>query len=175
MLTIKDIRLPLVAFWLGAAIFFSAAVAPNVFRVLGAYGNAFGQPRALELAGIIVSLTLSVVNTGGFVISVLSLLVAFAYRKTYGGRVFILQNVLIGIVAIASGVGEWVIAARMRNLRHSMRLPFDQMDLNDPGRVLFQTLHGYSVATLSVAMIAALLVILLMVFARGKATQTPTR
>lgn len=175
MTIIDKIRMSLLAAWLGVAIFFSATVAPNVFRVLAAYRDAFGQPKALEMAGVIVSQTLSVVNTSGFVISVLSLLVTFALRKIYRRGSFIIQSFLIGVVVIATGVGEWYIAPRMRNLRYAMRLPLDQMALNDPDRVLFQTLHSYSVAALSVAMIAAVLVILLMVLSQGRTTSISTK
>jgi hypothetical protein len=79
------------------------------------------------------------------------------------------------IVAIATGLGEWVIAARMRGLRAAMHGQIDQIPLNDPNRMAFAVLHGYSVAALSVAMIAAALVIVPMVLTRGKASPLPTK
>jgi hypothetical protein len=45
----------------------------------------------------------------------------------------------------------------MRGLRSAMGVPIDQVAISDPLRVAFQTLHGYSVAALSVAIIAALI------------------
>jgi hypothetical protein len=45
----------------------------------------------------------------------------------------------------------------MRGLRAAMAVPIDQVAISDPLRVAFQTLHGYSVAALSVAIIAALI------------------
>lgn len=162
MSILNNIRLLLLGSWLGSAIFFSAAVAPNVFRVLGAFDTAYGERNAGLLAGTIVSLTLSVVNTSGVVVSLLLLLAGFVLRKAYRRLNFILQNVVLSIVGVASSVGEWIIAARMRDLRHAMLLPIEQMDINDPSRVLFQTLHGYSVAALSVAMIAAMIAFFIM-------------
>ena len=154
MLTyINSLRTLLLGAWLGAAIFFSAVVAPAAFRVV----RGFNLQNAGEIAGGIVSNALAVVNVSGFVVSLFSLLVAFAFRKNYGRIGFILQNVLLGIVAIACGIGEWVIATKMRGLRQAMRLPIDQISPNDPGRIVFQALHGYSVAALSIAIIAALI------------------
>jgi hypothetical protein len=50
----------------------------------------------------------------------------------------------------------------------------DQVPLTDPNRIAFAALHGYSVAALSVAMIATLVLILVMVGAREKAVALPT-
>jgi hypothetical protein len=152
------IRILLLSLWIGAAIFFSAVVAPTAFRVLRAYN----LPNAGEIAGAIVNQALGVVNTAGFIISLLLLALAFPFRTNYSRTRFILQNVLLGVIAISTGIGEWVIAAKMRTLRAAMSLPIDRIDLSDPGRVAFQTLHGYSVAALSVAIIAALIAFFVM-------------
>ena len=171
MNVITQIRTMLLAAWLGVAIYFSAVVAPSAFSAL----RSFGLVNANEIAGTIVTRTLSVVNVSGVFLSLLVLITAFAVRNTYKRTVLILQNVLLAIIALATGVGEWVIAARMRGLRAAMHGQIDQVPLTDPNRIAFAALHGYSVAALSVAMIAALLAILLMIFARGKATPTPTQ
>lgn len=153
MSTLNNIRLLLLASWLGAAVFFSAAVAPSAFRVL----RAFNLPNASEIAGAIVTRTLSVVNTSGFILSVLLLITAFVLKEGYGRRAFILQTVLLVIVAVTTGVGEWVIAAKMRGLRAAMHTTIDQIPVGDPSRVAFDALHGYSVTALSIAIIAALI------------------
>jgi len=128
-------------------------VAPSAFQV----SRAFNLPNAGEVAGSIVTRTLSVVNISGFVISLLLLVLAFALRKTYSRGAVIAQVVLLALVALSTAVGEWVIAARMRGLRTAMAIPIDQVSMSDPLKVAFQTLHGYSVAALSVAIIAALI------------------
>ncbi len=153
MSTLNHIRLLLLASWLGAAVFFSAAVAPSAFRVL----RAFNLPNASEIAGAIVTRTLSVVNTSGFILSVLLLLIAFALRQSYAPGVFILQSVLLVILGVTTGLGEWVIAAKMRGLRAAMHTNIDQIPPGDPSRVAFDALHGYSVTALSIAIIAALI------------------
>lgn len=155
---LHKIRILLLSLWIGAAIFFSAVVAPTAFRVL----RAFNLPNAGEIAGTIVNQALGVVNTAGFIISLLLLALVFPFRRNYNRTRFIIQNLLLGVIAISTGIGEWVIAAKMRSLRAAMSLPIDRIDLSDPGRVAFQTLHGYSVAALSVAIIAALIAFFVM-------------
>ena len=150
---INQLRLFLLAAWLGAAIYFSAVVAPSVFGVL----RSFSLTNANEIAGTIVTRTLSVVNTSGFIVSLLLLLTAFALRKNYGRTPFILQIALLMIIAVATGLGEWVIAARMRGLRAAMHGQIDQVALSDPNRIAFAALHSYSVSALGIAIIAGLL------------------
>jgi hypothetical protein len=160
----------LIAAWLGIAIYFSAVVAPSAFGVL----RSFGLSNASEIAGTIVSRTLSAVNKSGLVVTLLLLVSAPAVRKYYGRWSFILQSVLVATVAILTASGEWVIAARMRGLRAAMKGQIDQVAFTDPNRIAFAALHTYSVAALSLAMIAALVVILLMVVSRERLVTTPT-
>jgi hypothetical protein len=161
---INYLRISLLSAWLGAAIYFSAVVAPNVFGVL----RSFSLPNANEIAGTIVTRTLSVVNTSGFILGLLLLITTVALRKRYRRASFVVQLVLTIIVAGATGLGEWVISARMRLLRAAMHGQIDQVAPTDPTRVAFAALHGYSVATLGTAMMAAVVVILLMISSRGK-------
>ena len=165
---INNVRKVLLAAWLGTAIYFSVVVAPSAFSVL----RSFSLPNANEIAGTLVTRTLSVVNTSGFFLSLLLLITALGVKECYGRVSFILQNILLLIVALGTGLGEWVIAARMRGLRAAMHGQIDQLPFGDPNRLAFAALHGYSVAALSVAMIAAVLVIVLLVLARGKLLPT---
>ena len=57
---IRTLRLLLLGMWLGAAIFFGAAVAPALFGVLRGAGLA----NANELAGSIVTRLLGFINKG---------------------------------------------------------------------------------------------------------------
>lgn len=151
-------RLILLAVWFGAALFFGAVVAPAAFGVL----RSFGLPNASEIAGSIVTRSLSVVNLAGFVIALL-LLVTVILRRNYSSRLsFIVECICLGIIALATGVGHWFIAARMRALRAAMVLPIDQIGADDARRIAFNNLHGYSVNALSLAMIAALVAMVLM-------------
>jgi hypothetical protein len=149
----------LLACWFGAALFFGAVLAPAAFGVL----RSFGLPNANEIAGSIVTRSLSVLNIAGFVVALL-LLVTLIVRRNASGRVsFLIECIGLGLIALATGMGHWFIAARMRALRAAMVLPIDQIAADDSRRVAFNNLHGYSVNALGLAMIAALVVMFLMV------------
>jgi Domain of unknown function (DUF4149) len=151
------VRVLLIALWLGAAVFFSAAVAPSVFAVL----RSFHLSNANEIAGTIVTRTLSVVNTGGFLIGLLLLASASLHRRTTTRRALRAEWVALLLVTITTGVGQWIIAARMLQLRAAMGRPVDEVAQNDPVRVAFNSLHGYSVGALSIGILAGLLALLL--------------
>lgn len=148
----NNVRLFLLGLWLGAAVLFSAVVAPTSFRVL----RGFNLANAGEIAGTIVSHTLSVVNISGFFLSLVLMVIAFGLRRNYSRGRLSAQIVLLAIMAVTTASGEWIVAARMRALRAAMIVPIDQVSLSDPKRVAFAALHGYSVAALGVAIIAAL-------------------
>src|SRR5437763_12126352 len=86
---VRDVRLLLIALWLGGAVFFSATVAPTAFSVLRARNVVYAN----EAAGTIVTRTLSVINTGGFIIALLLLAGAFLFRKNATRRAFLLETV----------------------------------------------------------------------------------
>ena len=147
---LQDLRVLLLAIWLGAALFFSAVVAPAAFSVL----RGSQVPNAGELAGSIVNRALTVVNTGGFILGLVVLVTSLLLRRN---RLWIFETLSLGIMVIATGVAQWIIAARLHSLRASMVLPVDQIPVADPRRVAFNNLHGYSVTALAIAMIAALI------------------
>jgi hypothetical protein len=150
--------LVLLAMWFGAALFFSAVVAPAAFGVLRSYG----LPNASELAGGIVTRSLSVVNVAGFVVALVLLATLFLRRSSAGRGSFIVEAVCLVLIALGTAVGHWVIAARMRAIRAALELPIDQIAADDSRRIAFNSLHGYSVNALSLAMIAALVALVLM-------------
>ncbi|MDT4895491.1 MAG: hypothetical protein QOH25_568 [Acidobacteriota bacterium] len=152
-----DVRLLLIALWLGGAVFFSATVAPSAFGVL----RARGIPYANEAAGSIVTRSLSVVNTSGFILALLLLLSAFLFRQGTKRRALLAEIISLALLAICAGVGQWIIAARMIALRGAMGRPIDDVAADDPLRVSFNNLHSYSVTALSVGIIAAAVALLL--------------
>lgn len=155
--TFGGVRVLLIALWLGAAVFFSAAVAPNVFAVL----RSFHLTNANEIAGTIVTRTLSIVNTGGFLIALVLLLTAFLFRRTTTPRALRAEVFSLLALALMTGLGQWVIAGRMLMLRTAMGRPVDEVAQSDPLRVAFNSLHGYSVGALSVAMIFGIVALIL--------------
>lgn len=158
MSMLSSTRIVLLAIWFGAALFFSVVVAPAAFGVLRSYG----LPNASEIAGGIVTRSLSIVNVSGFLIAFLLLLTLFAGRGPLGRWSLIAETICLSLIVIATGLGHWLIAARMRALRVAMSLPIDQIAVDDPRRIAFNSLHGYSVNALGLAMIAALVALVLM-------------
>ncbi len=149
---IDSIRFGLVAAWTGAAIFFSATVAPAAFGVL----RGAQVPNADEWAGAIVSRVLGVVNLSGFVVALLALLLGLALRQESKRGLFIMETVLLSLVALTTGAGQWIIDARMKALRAVAGRPLAELAKTDAVRVAFDQLHSYSVIVLSIGMLAAL-------------------
>jgi len=152
MALMTDFRSFLIALWLGAAIFFSAAVAQSAFAVLP----------SRELAGAVVNRTLSILNYGGIVIGLI-LLASSIVRKGKVSRVklWIEQGLLLFLTA-ACAFGQFVVGARLHDLREKIGRPIDEVAVDDPLRVAFGALHGYSVLVLAFAMLAALIVYFLL-------------
>jgi hypothetical protein len=155
MTLIDNLRAILLSLWLGAALFFSVAVAPNVFAVL----RGFALVNANEIAGSIVTRTLAVINVAGFIMGLLVLLLTISLKKRFGMISLVLQILSVAVLITTTGLGQWVIAARMRALRAAMGT-IDLVPLSDPRHIAFTQLHVYSVTVMGVAMIAAIIGIL---------------
>ena len=148
---IKQLRLLLLGLWLGAAIFFGAAVAPALFNVLRGAGLA----NANELAGSIVTRLLGFINQGGVEIALFLFVTAFFVNRTRSRLARTAEVISIAIMAIMTGVSNWFISARMLALRASMGT-IDQVSPADARRIEFDTLHRYSVRVMGVALVAGL-------------------
>ena len=148
---IRQLRLLLLGMWLGAAIFFGAAVAPALFGVLR---NA-GLANANELAGSMVTRLLQFINRGGFEIALFLFVTSFFVHRHRRPVAQVAEVISTAIMAIMTGVSHWIISARMSALRASMGL-IDQVPPADPRRVEFDSLHRYSVMAMGVAIIAGL-------------------
>lgn len=145
---LSDIRLLLIGLWLGAACFFSFAVAPSAFGVLP----------TRELAGSMVSRTLMIVNLSGLIIGLILLATSFFKQTGINPFWFWTERFLLVILTLACAAGQFVIALWLSLLRGQLGRPIDEVPLEDPLRIQFNNLHQYSVWVLAAAMIAALLV-----------------
>jgi hypothetical protein len=149
---VADLRTLLLALWLGAALFFSFAVAQSAFAVLP----------SRELAGSVVNRTLAIVNYSGLVIGLFLLVSSFISRKGVNRKRLWAEQILLSLLSAACFVGQFVIGARLHSLREQMSGPIDQLAADDPLRVAFNSLHGYSVIILLAAMIAAMIAFFLL-------------
>jgi len=142
--------------WLGAAIFFAAVVAPAAFAAL----RSFQVANMSEIAGTIVTRALSVINVSGFLIGLLLLVLTVIVERKNIKASFLAGTFALTLMTLATAVGQWVIAARMRGLRLAM-VAIDQVSADDPRRIAFNNLHRYSVISLLVAMLVAVAAIIL--------------
>jgi len=144
---ITDIRLLLLGIWLGAAVFF-IAVAQSAFAVL---------PQR-ELAGAVVNRTLTILNISGIAIAVLLLVMSLIAAKHSNRLLLWIDRLLLVVIAAACAVGQFVIGLMLISVRAQMGgKPIDEIAVDDPLRIQFNNLHGYSEAVLMAAMIAALI------------------
>ncbi len=147
-----DIRRLLLILWLGAACFFSFAVAPSAFAVLP----------SREIAGAIVSRTLVIVNYSGLIVGLI-LLASSLVRQTNVNRFQLLaERLMLLILTLACAAGQFVIALWLSLLKGQIGRPIDEVAVDDPLRVQFNNFHQYSVWVLATAMIAALVAYFLM-------------
>ena len=151
--SLNYVRLILLGMWLGAAIYFSAVVAPSAFAVLRSYQSF----NAGEIAGTIVNRNLAAINMSGFVIGVVLFVTGLIRFRRVPLPSFMIELVSVAALGLTTAIGNWIIAPKLRALRLTLQAPIDQLTVTDPRRISFDKLHAYSVKALSVAMIAALL------------------
>jgi hypothetical protein len=144
---LANVRLLLIGLWLGAAVFFSFGIAPGAFAVLPTH----------ELAGMMVSRSLLIINIGGLIIGLI--LLASSFVGAVGANRFLLwtERFSLLILTAACAVGQFVIGLWLTFVKAEMGKPIDEIALDDPLRLKFNNLHEYSVWVLVAAMIAALI------------------
>lgn len=143
---LSDIRILLLGLWLGAACFFSFAVAPGAFAVLP----------SRESAGALVNRTLAIINYGGLIIGLILLASSYVSQRQINRLRLRLEQAALFLFAAACAFGQFVIAARLHNIHEQIGRPIDELAADDSLRVAFNDLHAYSVSVLSAAIIAAL-------------------
>jgi hypothetical protein len=137
----------LLSAWLGAALFFSAATAPALFRVLP----------SRTLAGAVVGRTLPVVFVSGTVIGLVIAVLAWRAASPAYGRAVV--AVSAAGVAVLRSVAQFAIGARIGRLRASLDTTLESLPAGDPVRAEFGRLHALSVACLGLAMLLAIIVL----------------
>ncbi len=143
MKIITNIRLLLIALWLGAAIFFGFSLAKSAFEILP----------SREMAASVVSANLSVLNYAGLIIGVIMLLSSFISAK---GVVGWIERVLLLIFTIACAIGQFVILYQISHIRAEVGRPIEELSTSEPLRIAFDSLHQYSIWVSVTAMIVAL-------------------
>jgi len=100
--------------WIGGIIFFAFVLAPTLFTVL---------PSA-QLAGDVVSPTLSKLHAIGLVCGLIFLLASAMYnwKRYFEPRLFAATHILIALMLALTAVSEFAITARMRTLRAQLEM-----------------------------------------------------
>ncbi len=140
----SNIRLLLLAIWLGAAFFF-IAVAQSAFAVL---------PQR-ELAGAVVNRTLGVLNYAGLAIAVVLILSSLVGAGKVNKFWLWIERFLLLALAAACAIGQFGIGLWLASVRAQMGRPIDEVAADDPLRIQFTMLHEYSVWVLFAGMAAA--------------------
>ena len=142
----SDIRLLILAIWLGAAVFF-----------IGVAQSAFAVLPSRELAGSVVNRTLAILNYSGMVISLVMIATSLIATSRVNRLWLWVERFLLLVVAAACAVGQFVIGFWLSSIRLQLGRPIDDVAVDDPLRIQFNALHEYSVWVLFAGMIAALI------------------
>jgi hypothetical protein len=168
---LSDFRALLIGLWLGAACFFSFAVAPSAFIVL----RSLEVANANEAAGAIVNQTLMILNLSGVAISLILLLTSLVKRPLIAPVWIWLERFLLVLLMLACAAGQFVIAWWMSSIRAQIGKPLAEAAADDPLKIQFDKLHQYSVWVLMGAMIVALVLFFLIGRKSGKNVVTETK
>jgi hypothetical protein len=150
---LSNTRLLLLGLWLGAAVFFSFAVAPGAFGVLENLQIANSR----SVAGEIVSRNLMIINLSGLIIGLIVLASSFAGSALANRFALWTERIMLLILTLACAVGQFVIALWLRFVKAEIGKPIDEIAIDDPLRIKFNNLHEYSVWILIAAMVAAII------------------
>ena len=128
----RSLRIIVIALWLGAIVYFAAAVAPNVFAVL--------TPKmgGRALAGDIVGRALAVLHYFGMACALVFLLLGMR-RLTNAG------NALVLVMLVLTGISQFVLTPRIHAIR--ARGEIEGVPAGDPARRDFDFLHKLSTTT----------------------------
>jgi hypothetical protein len=141
--------------WLGSMVFFSFAVAPSAFASLP----------SRQLAGILVTSTISKVESLGIVMGPVLLVLLVATRKR-GERIYsatAVRAALLATMTVSAAISKYFITPSMVTLRNNMPNGIDNIPATDPMKVQFDSLHNYSVGLMSVALFAGMAALFLTV------------
>jgi uncharacterized membrane protein len=130
--------------WVGGIIFFAFVLAPTLFTVL-----------PVQLAGNVVSPSLTKLHWIGLVAGAVFLLCSLAYnRMKYGQfRLFSPSQVLIAMMLLLTAVSQFFLAPRMRELRAGPDAA--------SAREQFTSLHQWSTRAESGVLLLGLMVVAL--------------
>ena len=139
------LELALVSCWIGAALLFTAVVAPAAFAALP----------SRTLAGALVGRVLPVL----FVAGLLTGIAVLAAEYASGRRGMFAPRVLgAAALTLSCGIAQLAVAPRIERLRASIGGSLEALAADDARRAAFGRLHAFSVGWLAVGGVAAVVV-----------------
>lgn len=138
--------------WIGGIIFFAAAVAPTVFKVLP----------TRHLAGAVVTRSLGILHWMGIVCGIVFLITSMLNSYSARGAAHALapRHVLVYIMLALTVISQSVVSAKMAALRAAMG-EIDLVPIADARRIAFNQLHTWSTRLESGVLILGLVVLFL--------------
>src|SRR5882762_4664168 len=133
--TLRTLMLLALIAWIGGIIFFSFVLAPTVFTVLP----------SREMAGNVVSRSLTSLHWIGLISGVVFLICSLAYNqmKLAQLKLFSAAHVFVLLMLALTLVSQFGITPRMHTLRAEMGT-IDNLSLTDGRRMEFDRLHAWS-------------------------------
>jgi len=138
--------------WIGGIIFFAAAVAPTVFKVLP----------TRHLAGAVVTRSLGILHGMGIVCAIVFLATSMLHSYSARGAAHPLapRHLFVYIMLALTVISQFVVSAKMAALRASMG-EIDLVPIADARRIVFNQLHTWSTRLESGVLILGLVVLFL--------------
>lgn len=121
--------------WIGGIIFFAAAVAPTVFKVLP----------TRHFAGAVVTRSLGILHWMGIICGVVFLVTSMVniYLTRGAAHPFAVRHLLVYVMLVLTAISQFIVSSRMAELRAAMG-EIDLVAVGDARRVLFNQLHAWS-------------------------------
>ena len=138
--------------WIGGIIFFAAAVAPTVFKVLP----------TRHLAGAVVTRSLGTLHWMGIVCAIVFLITSMlnSYSTRGVAHPLAVRHVFVYVMLALTVVSQFVVSAKMAALRAAMG-EIDLVPIADARRIAFNQLHAWSTRLESGVLILGLIVLFL--------------
>jgi len=138
--------------WIGGIIFFAAAVARTVFKVLPTH----------HLAGAVVTRSLGILHWMGIVCAIVFLITSMLHTYSARGAAHPLapRHVLVYVMLVLTLISQFVVSAKMAALRAAMG-EIDLVPIADARRIAFNQLHAWSTRLESGVLILGLIVLFL--------------
>jgi uncharacterized membrane protein len=152
MSVLRFFMLLALAIWIGGIIFFAAAVAPTVFKVLP----------TRHLAGAVVTRSLGILHWMGIVCAIVFLITSMLHSYSARGfaHPFAPRYLLVYIMLALTVISQFVVSAKMAALRAAMG-EIDLVPIADARRIAFNQLHAWSTRLESGVLILGLVVLFL--------------